>query len=183
MKLDLGKVLVNDSLAPKPLQRRITRLMQQPIWQYGWRSNPRRDRFAYWHVHFAGGEYDSRVDCEPELASIPEIKAVHELWKLLEAGHLKGHVPLRVYANGHTFGSEDRIHVDNPDTKSYFTTVYYAHSDWHTDWSGETVFYTQDRKEIIASVYPKPGRAVTFHGAVLHCARPAGFARTYAFRS
>jgi hypothetical protein len=102
VKLELGKVLVNDRLVPKPLQRRITRLTQQPIWQYGWRSNPRRDRFAYWHVHFAGGEYDSRVDCESELASIPEIKAVHDLWKLLKAGHLKGHVPLRVYANGHT---------------------------------------------------------------------------------
>jgi SM-20-related protein len=42
---------------------------------------------------------------------------------------------------------------------------------WHQNWGGDTVFYNRDETDILTSVFPRPGRAVTFHGAIPHSAR------------
>jgi SM-20-related protein len=111
------------------------------------------------------------VSCEDILFSNPLIPAIRDLWMLLKANHLEGHQPLRVYANSHTYGVEGYLHVDNPDPLNYFTTVYYAHPVWDKNWAGETIFYQPDTDEVIAAVYPRPGRVVTFHGNIPHVAR------------
>lgn len=167
----LGNVYVTDDFVPVPLQRAISEMTKQAIWQYGWRSNTRRERYCYWHAHVAGGGVDSRINCERELAESTKFSAAYALFKLLQQGPLKGHEPLRVYLNGHTYGVEGYVHQDNKDTENYFSTVYYAHPVWHQNWAGETVFYNKDETDILTSVFPKPGRAVTFHGAIPHSAR------------
>jgi SM-20-related protein len=170
-EMPLGALAVRDSLVSPRDQAKIHRLLSQPIWQYGWQSDPRRDRYAFWHVHFAGGHAGSRVNCERELARFSALAPINRLWMRLRQTVLRGHEPVRVYANAHTYGVEGYVHIDNPDTKNYFSTLYYAHPRWHKNWSGETVFYTRRANDITASVYPKPGRVVSFHGAVPHCAR------------
>jgi SM-20-related protein len=60
----LGNLLITDDFAPPVLQRAISELSRQAIWQYGWRSNARRDRYCYWHAPIAGGGSESRVNCE-----------------------------------------------------------------------------------------------------------------------
>jgi SM-20-related protein len=147
----------------------VARLLAQPIWRYGWRSDPRRNRFAYWHVHFAGGHGGSRRGCERELAAFPALRPIHRLWQRLSKSVLRGHEPVRVYANAHTYGVEGYVHVDNDDTENYFSTIYYAHERWNRNWAGETVFYSG--QDIVCSVHPRPGRVVSFHGALPHCAR------------
>lgn len=175
MKNDLpalrDEIRVLDDLVPRALQRRLTELIRKPIWAYGWRSNARRDRHCYWHAHFAGGDHNSRRDCEAELAGDAELAAVHELWLALQSGPLGGHEPLRAYANSHTFGVEGYVHTDNDDTENYTSTIYYAHPVWHKKWAGDTVFYARGGDDIVTSVYPKPGRVVSFPGAIPHCAR------------
>lgn len=162
------RIQVVDDIIPAAHQRALTTLVQGPIWRYGWRSNTRRDRFAYWNASFAGGDGENRLNCERELASKPELASVFALWKALEASVLAGHEPLRVYANSHTYGVEGYVHVDNEDDENYFSTIYYAHPVWHKNWSGETVFFTPDGQNIIASVYPKPARVVSFPGHIPH---------------
>jgi len=167
----LGKILVVDDFVPLQLQQALTSITEQPIWKYGWRSNTRRDRYSYWHAHVAGGDGKNRSNCEAELAAQPAYSAIYTLFKILQTGPLRGHEPLRVYLNSHTFGVEGYVHQDNTDAENYFSTVYYAHPVWHQNWSGDTVFYNQDETDILTSVFPRPGRAVTFHGAIPHCAR------------
>jgi SM-20-related protein len=167
----LGELQVIDDFAPKQLQLAVSHLARQPIWKYGWRSNARRDRYCFWHAHIAGGDGDSRASCEKDLATNQSFAAAYAIFKLLQQGPLKGHEPLRVYLNSHTFGVEGYVHQDNADTENYYSTVYYAHPVWHANWSGDTVFYNRDQSDIIASVFPRPGRAVMFHGAIPHCAR------------
>src|SRR5262245_16498055 len=104
-------IRVHDGLVPKPLRDSLVRLIRAPIWAFGWKSDAAKDNFNFWHCHFAGGDSRSRRNCEAELAEIPELAPVYRLWKLLQAGPLKGHEPLRVYANGHTYGVEGQIHT------------------------------------------------------------------------
>ena len=167
----LGDLLITDDFVPKRLQAALSEIARQPIWRYGWRSNGRRDRYCFWHAHVAGGDGNSRQSCEAEFASAQAFAAAYAIFKLLQQGPLKGHEPLRVYFNSHTFGVEGYVHQDNQDTDNYYSTVYYAHPVWHANWSGDTVFYNRDQTDIITSVFPRPGRAVTFHGATPHCAR------------
>jgi SM-20-related protein len=162
---------VQDALVPTSLKRRLEELMMLPIWAYGWKSNQARDRFSFWHAHFAGGDSKSRRNCETELDAADELQPIRQLWKILKRGPLRGHEPLRIYANAHTFGVEGQPHTDNKDRENYFSTVYYAHPRWEARWAGETVFYGESAEDIVASVYPKPGRLVTFPGAMMHCAR------------
>jgi SM-20-related protein len=165
------RIVMSDTSVPKTVQRSITEFTKKPIWQYGWQSNARRDRHCYWHAHFAGGDGNSRRNCLAELQANTAAQPILDLWNVLSQGILKGHEPLRAYANSHTFGVEGYVHTDNEDTENYFSTIYYAHPVWHANWCGETVFYNKDSTDIVASIYPKPGRLISFHGATPHCAR------------
>ncbi|AJW98260.1 2OG-Fe(II) oxygenase [Burkholderia gladioli pv. gladioli] len=173
-KNDMNSSIVRQprDLVPIRLQERIAQFTHGPIWQYGKRSSKAHDRYAFWCAHFAGGNAASRVSCEPELAENRSATAIYELWNVLKAGPLAGHEPLRVYANAHTYGVEGYVHTDSDDAENYFSTIYYAHPVWHRNWGGETVFYSRtEANAIIDTVYPEPGMAVTFPGAIPHCAK------------
>lgn len=163
-------IRVLDHLVPDALQQALTAMVSRPIWQYGWRSNVRRDRFCFWHAHFAGGAIDSVQSCEDELMRRADAAPFAQLWTLLKQGPLKHHVPVRAYANSHTYGVEGYVHTDNDEADNGFSTIYYAHPVWNRNWGGETVFFANDNRNIVKAVYPQPGRLVSFPGSIPHCA-------------
>ena len=171
---NVSPVEVWDDAVPKELQIRLSGLMDLNIWRYGWKASPDQTAYGFWHSHFGGDDKDAGVkDCEHDLIGRPLVAPILELWRMLQSGPLKGHVPTRVYANGHTFGGDGHLHRDHTGP-GQFTTIYYAHSEWRPNWAGETVFFNEDQNEIIASVYPKPGRLAHFPGRLLHAARSPG---------
>lgn len=166
-----GEVLVLEDSVPLALRREILGLVRRPIWAYGWKSVKDHDRYGFWHAHFAGGGEDDQLSCEPALAANVQAQPIHRLWRLLASGILEGHVPVRVYANGHTYGVEGYIHTDSEEEDA-FTTIYYAHAAWDANWAGETVFFPQGGGAGKA-VLPEPGRVIVFRGATPHVARSA----------
>ena len=170
----VSPVEIWDEAVPKELQIRLSGLMDLNIWRYGWKASPDQTAYGFWHSHFGGDDNDAGVkDCEHDLIGRPLVAPILELWRMLQAGPLKGHVPTRVYANGHTFGGDGHLHRDHTGP-GQFTTIYYAHTEWRPNWAGETVFFNEDQDEVIASVYPKPGRLAHFPGRLLHAARSPG---------
>lgn len=170
MSISSGKITVYDNIVPQDLQLKIRELTSGPIWQYGWKSNARRDKYCFWNARFAGGNLESLENCENELRKNTHATSIYELWKCLENSLLAGHEPIRVYANNHTYGVEGYAHTDSEED-GYFSTIYYAHQNWHRNWAGELVFFEQGGQDIIKSVYPKPGRVVQFPGRIPHAAR------------
>lgn len=166
-----GDIILNRKVLPHLMFKELSQFLSGPIWKYGHYSNARRDRFCFWNAEFAGGGGTSRKSCETELLSNPHHQPVAAVWLVLKQTILAGHEPLRVYANAHTFGVEGFIHIDNPDTENYFTTIIYAHPAWHPDWGGELIFYDQDMATIIKAVAPASGLLVHFHGSTPHCAK------------
>lgn len=167
----LGSVRVIDDVIPSGLQKEILGFIRRPIWAYGWKSIKEHDRYGFWHAHFAGGDDKDMSDCESGLASNVAAAPIYQLWKCLKSDVLKGHAPIRVYANGHTYGVEGYIHTDSEDKDNYFTTIYYAHGVWDPNWAGETVFYSEETGDITQAVHPRPGRVIVFRGATPHVAR------------
>lgn len=140
-------------------------------WKFGWKSRGTKDAFAFWHRHFAGyrqtEEQSNAYDCKSEILRFP---IVHNFWCDLETSLLQGHRLIRCYANGHTYGSDGTVHTDTT-LPNVYTCIYYPHQNWNPDWGGETMFFNDDKTDVIDCVYPRPNRMVTFDGRIPHVAR------------
>jgi len=77
----------------------------------------------------------------------------------------------RSYINFATMETVDFIHCDclADDTKQY-TLLHYANWCWDPNWHGETVFYDDQGRDVVAAVTLKPGRVVFFNGNIPHSA-------------
>jgi SM-20-related protein len=73
----------------------------------------------------------------------------------------------RAYVNCSIHGDGYYMHRDCPAQEANVTALYYANLEWHPDWGGETIFYT-DEEEADMVVMPRPGRLVIARGAILH---------------
>lgn len=67
----------------------------------------------------------------------------------------------------------DRFHPHVDNDSNGWTMIYYMNMSWHSEWGGDTVFLTEDAKEIeFVSMY-KPGRMVLFDPKIPHIIRPS----------
>jgi SM-20-related protein len=164
------ELLLVDGLVPPHLALRLTALMQRNIWRFGWRAATTQTTHHFWHSHFGGDTEDGKTDCQHELENRPLMAPVLELWNLVRDRFCQGHVLVRAYANGHTFGSDGHLHTDS-EQPGHFTTIYYAHEIWEANWAGETVFFNSIGDDVLQAVHPRPGRLVHFPGTVPHAAR------------
>lgn len=165
------RFMVLDDFVPTMLQLKLSALMEMNIWRYGWKAADTQTNHFFWHSHFAGDNDDGgEVNCEAELHDRALVAPVLELWRLIQQSIGKGHVPVRVYANGHTFGGDGHVHTDAR-TEGHYTSLYYAHPHWETNWGGETLFFNAKKDTILHAAYPKPGRLVHFSGTIPHAAR------------
>lgn len=152
---------------------------------YGWmfgRTDTGDD--FYWSYLVYGCTYNR----ESKLSDVEEFKscAVKECWEFF-----KTKFPLATdenlescYLNGMTYGTEAFAHVDNiNESEDFCTVVCYVCPFWHSQWSGETCFYSgyfsQNRadpiyysQEVEKSVLPKYNRIVVFDGKDVHSVKP-----------
>jgi SM-20-related protein len=151
--------------------------LREPGWKFGWKSRRKVDEFSFFHKHFAGyvraensapDQKADHYDCADELQCNAPL--IYGLWLGLQKTAMKGRTLMRCYANGLGFGSDGTLHTDSRVPNS-FTSIYYPHDRWSPNWGGETVFFTHEDGDIIASVYPKPNRLVLFNGTIWHVAR------------
>jgi|TARA_R100000008_G_C3573629_1_gene163802 Rps23 Pro-64 3,4-dihydroxylase Tpa1-like proline 4-hydroxylase len=79
----------------------------------------------------------------------------------------------RGYLGAHVYGMVHDFHYDDiaEDYNQILTIMFYLNRDWKIQYSGETVFLTEDWQDIKESIIPKPGRAVVFDGYIPHAAR------------
>jgi SM-20-related protein len=173
-----------DDLLTPDEQKQVYEFLNQPGWQFGWKSHSKKDVYSFWHKHFAGTkdpdhEREDRStpsytkDCTAELkANVP---LIYTFWDSLHRTFLSGHKLVRCYANAFSYGCDGTVHTDSTAANS-FTTIYYPNPKWNADWGGETMFFNPDKTDILAAVYPKPNRLITFPGSLPHAAR--GIARS-----
>jgi SM-20-related protein len=163
-----------DDVLPPQVHNKIFQFLEQPGWQYGWKSQVERDKFSFWHKHFAGSmDADHRgvkqYNCAVELSQ--KAPLLHDFWLYLSRqGPLKNHTLVRCYANGQPYGSDGTVHTDSINPAS-FTSVYYPCPRWSPSWGGETILFNKEETDIIACIYPKPNRLFMFNGVVPHIAR------------
>ena len=64
-------------------------------------------------------------------------------------------------------------HTHFPHThKEQLVALYYVNLEWNHSWHGETLFYSEDLKDIELALPYTPGRLVLFDGRIPHSIRP-----------
>jgi len=76
------------------------------------------------------------------------------------------------YVNLGLVNDSHEIHVDAPRKGMEKTMLIYPNIEWGLNHGGETVFYEEDRQEIVYINPYVPGRVCIFDGSIPHCAKP-----------
>lgn len=148
---------------------------------YGWKSddsNPNDP--GHWNKVIVGSDRQlaNSVDVQGDIEFVTS--DIFPIWEQVQMASGKRDL-LRCYFNGYTYGTEGYTHVDAtakltnyPEDKwAQETVLIYCspQSDWNSDWAGETVFFSKDKKEVIFSSLPHSHRAVVFDAFTPHAAR------------
>lgn len=158
LRANLIKIL--DDLVPAALLKAVYEDITVSAYGCGGRSNP-KDQFPFWVA---------RITVE-DLATVAAFK---QLWHIIEENITHGdYEPYHILVNANTFGDCPTVHTDLPteNSEDHYTLLYFAHLDWHYDWSGETVLYNAAKDDIVKSIYPRPGRILAFDSRIPHVAR------------
>ena len=92
-----------------------------------------------------------------------EILEQSEIWDLLKDRPID-----RSTINLSTPSDTNFIHTH----KNTLSVIYYANLDWKPEWAGETLFYSEDLKDIIFASPYTPGRLILADGEIPHTIRP-----------
>jgi len=141
-------------------------------WRYGDVADSSYESSTpFWGATILSGKRHERDDVQ-DVTDTPEL--IQKIWATL-ATRLK---PLtleidNIFLNGQTYGLDNAIHTDTPgQEEGWYTALIYINPKWHIDYGGETLFYNQERSEVICTVVPKPGRLAFFDGRHPHWGRP-----------
>lgn len=163
-------MVVHKDFFPTDLFARLSDAMQNSPMLYGWKAHEKNDPHGHWNIDFTflgptGAQNLGDVSCLLANGSV-----VKEAWEYAERSypHLRGQKLLRLYMNGHTFGTDGYFHRDS-ERDDETTCVVYMNKEWVLDWGGETVFAKDGG--IIFSFLPAPNAATLFNSKTLHCAR------------
>jgi SM-20-related protein len=154
-------LVIDDVLRPKE-QQRLYQFLATGSWHHGWSS--RSDTGAFWQRHYAGPV----TDFSEELRQTEPL--LYDFWSALRGRVFHDHRLHRCYANALPYGTDGATHTDSLVPGDY-TTIYYPHETWDSDWGGETIFFNKDRSDILTAVYPRPNRLLIFPGFLHHVAR------------
>lgn len=81
------------------------------------------------------------------------------------------------YINYSTSNTVDNIHSDvTEDDGNFYTILHYANHFWDVNWHGETLFYSDDCKEVVHTQIIEPGTVIVFDSRIQHCAIPCTIA-------
>jgi Rps23 Pro-64 3,4-dihydroxylase Tpa1-like proline 4-hydroxylase len=168
ISIDYGTVQVFDDAVPDELYKRLFSASLRVGWSYGWKSTNASAR--YWHHEISGGQKHNRADVSAVARRHP-MKVFGEYldWLLSEAVPADSTL-LRLYLNGHTYGTDGSTHTDT-ERPGEITIVLYLTQDWKADFGGETVVL-DDAGNIAHAVMPKPNRLMTFPSHHVHGPRP-----------
>lgn len=105
----------------------------------------------------------SRYSLEAIIESgFKEILEQSEAWKLIKDKEVD-----RATINLSTPSDTNFIHTH----KNTLTAIYYVNLDWKPEWSGETLFYSEDLKDIVFASPYTPNRLIIADGEIPHTIR------------
>lgn len=166
--IERGTVQVFDDILPTNLYGELLGAGLRTKWQYGWRSANAGAR--YWHHEIARGGKTNTQDVSQLVLKHPfPVFSRYVDWIRSEVMPSDARL-LRLYLNGHTFGTDGSSHTDT-ERQGEVTSILFLNPSWMPDFGGETVVFDA-AGDIEKAVIPRPNRLLTFPSDRLHGPRP-----------
>lgn len=168
ISIEQATVEIHDCVIPDALYDEIIQTVPRVGWKFGWHSDI--SSALYWHHEIAGGDKANTCDMTDAVNRHPlPVFSRYVEWLRKEIVGTDA-VLLRLYLNGHTFGTDGSPHSDT-DREGEKTFVLFLTKNWRPEWGGETVIF--DRKgDIEKAVMPRMNRLIAFPSERLHAPRP-----------
>ena len=171
MKFD--NILVVDNLLEENLANKVSReLLDNKTWSSNWKSakqKPGDPQQWHWHRSIWNDKRNMPELQECEMIDHPNISL---LWKEASRALLDrfgfAFLPVRAYANAHTYGVDGAMHVDDGD----ITVIYYSSPNWKIEWEGGTALYNKAADDCIKYCSYKFNRLFAFPAGTRHKAMP-----------
>lgn len=154
-----SSIEVYDDIFSRSDRALFYKFIRNSSFNIGWQDNDSIETQDKVFVHSNWSTQD--VD---NLGMLKKIKSIDLLKKI------NGRVPDQCVVNCSKFGEVYAPHTHDlkPDV-----LLYYANLEWRREWYGETLFYSENLKDIIHASSYVPGRIVWFKGEIPHSIRPS----------
>jgi SM-20-related protein len=168
ISIDYGTVQVFDHAVPAELYNKLLQASLRVGWQFGWKSTNPAAR--YWHHEISGGQKHNTEDMTEGVRK-HAFRSYERYLDWLRSEVVPEDSPLlRLYLNGHTYGTDGSPHTDT-ERAGEITMVLYLTTEWKAGFGGETVVFNA-AGEIERAVLPAANRLMVFPSHHLHAPRP-----------
>lgn len=151
------KVRVYDDLFTMSQRDSFYIFANSSYFRLGWEDSIQQERKTHSYLHSLYSNDDTvRLGI---LDAIRNTKAAHEL---------DGYKLSKCVLNLSTPADINFIHV-HPEDK---VLLYYVNLEWQEGWHGETLFFSENKKNIELALPYTPGRLVSFDAKIPHSIRP-----------
>lgn len=156
--LSSGKqVIVYDGLIPASLRNSMYEFIKDSAFFIGW-PDAEHEVAAKYHCLYTGYTRPQTED----LGLLPFLYTT-EINNLIEG--------LEVTKSVVNLSVPSHVHFPHTHVEKY-VSLYYVNLHWEDHWHGETLFYSEDLKEVDLAIKYTPGRFVIFDGTIPHSVRP-----------
>jgi len=151
------RVCVYDNLFDAFYRSAVYTFARNSLFAIGWADTDIAEKQSYANLHSAYSEDDLS-----RLGIIEKILAS-------EAGNeLNGYTLSKAVLNLSTAADTNYTHT-HPEDK---VLLYYVNLEWFDGWHGETLFFSEDGKDVVFASPYSPGRLVVFDAKIPHTIRP-----------
>lgn len=151
------KIYVYDDFLPLQSRANLWNFVNNSLFRIGWADGETETSNNKKFIHSA---YSDQDDERAGLLSFIKKTEINEHIKNLK--HTKSVVNLSVPSD---------VYFPHSHSEK-LAILYYVNLEWQPHWHGETVFFTEDLKEIELSLAYTPGRIIVFDASIPHALRP-----------
>jgi SM-20-related protein len=149
-------IYIFDNVSTKAQHQKFYAFVTRSNFNIGFSDNEAIETNNYKYLH-------SRYSLEAIIESgFKEILEQSEAWELIKDKEVD-----RATINLSTPSDINFIHTHI----NTLTAIYYVNLDWKPEWAGETLFYSEDLKDIIYASPYTPGRLIIADGEIPHTIR------------
>lgn len=150
-------ITVYDDLFSLQYRTYLYKFVNSSLFRIGWEDSSDQDKQSYRNLYSSYSDkdfYDSGFICELE-----KTDAIKEL---------DGYKISKVIVNLSTPSDVNFIHIHQQSK----VLLYYVNLDWKDGWFGETLFYSENQRNVDYCSPYTPGRLIAFDASIPHCIRP-----------
>ena len=168
--------IYREEVLPEELIKGLYEYFRNAKWSWGHKSlNAMFQRsIPHWSIPIAGASSNNTnyYDCYNDL----KIDIVRQTWDTLKEEYFKDDVIVRCYDNAITQGIDKKLNTDDHHPESKTCIIYLVENDtnakWQADWSGETIIWDKEKRQITESYLPKYNTMLIIAGNSWHGVRP-----------